>query len=152
MPKFWIILLLVFGSATPDVNGAHPGHQRDEGSIKLKVIKGITRVLEYASWITLSGLSLLVAYQVIARYIFNNPSSWSEELARIVFIYLTFFGAALAVKRGRSLRITVFLDRLPKKLRFISYNVINGTITIAFLLFGVYYSYWLVDNVQDIVY
>jgi TRAP-type C4-dicarboxylate transport system permease small subunit len=116
--------------------------------MKLKALPRITKVLEYANWTALSFLSLLVAYQVIARYILNDPSSWSEELARIVFIYMTFLGAALAIKRGRSLKITVFIDRLPPKLRFISYNLINGTISIVFLIFAVYYSYWLIRTLS----
>lgn len=113
-----------------------------------KAVHGITMFLEYANWTALTFLSLLVAYQVVARYILNDPSSWSEELARMVFIYLTFWGAALAIKRGRSLRIAVFVERLPKRLRFIFFNVINGTITIAFLLFAIYYSYWLIQKLS----
>jgi TRAP-type C4-dicarboxylate transport system permease small subunit len=119
-----------------------------DGRMKLKALHGITRFLEYANWIALAFLSLLVVYQVVTRYILNDPSSWSEELARIVFIYMTFLGAALAIKRGRSLRITVFIEHLPKKLRFISYNLINGTITIVFLIYSIYYSYWLIQKLS----
>ena len=43
--------------------------------MKLKALPRITKVLEYATWTALSFLSLLVAYQVIARYILNDPSS-----------------------------------------------------------------------------
>lgn len=114
----------------------------------MKGLNGITRCLEYACWTTMALMSFLVAYQVVARYILNDPSSWSEEVARIVFIYLTFFGAALAIKRERSLRITIFIDRFSPQMRFLSYKVLNGTITLAFLLFSIYYSYWLIQRLS----
>jgi len=39
-------------------------------------------------------------FQVCARYVFSNPVTWSEELSRFAFIWLTFMAAAVAIRRG----------------------------------------------------
>jgi len=41
---------------------------------------------------------------------------WTEELARLDLIYLTFFGSIVAQRRGQHLRIETLVDALPAKL------------------------------------
>ena len=55
----------------------------------------------------------VVTAQVIWRYVFNDSLMWTEELSRYLFTWMTFVGAALAVKEARHIRITAVTDRLP---------------------------------------
>jgi tripartite ATP-independent transporter DctM subunit len=56
----------------------------------------------------LAGLAVLglvtslgsTLFQIIARYVFSNPVTWSEELSRFAFIWLTFLAAAVAIRKG----------------------------------------------------
>jgi len=48
------------------------------------------------------------------RYVFSNSLSWSEELARYVFLWQIWLGASFAVKEHRHLRIEVLKDLVPK--------------------------------------
>ena len=41
----------------------------------------------------------VVFLQVLNRYVFNNPLSWTEEVSRIIFIYMTFLGAYWALRQ-----------------------------------------------------
>ena len=50
---------------------------------------------------------------VIARYIFNSPIPWAEELARYSFIWLVFTGAAVCTKRRRHVAVDVAVRLLP---------------------------------------
>lgn len=56
----------------------------------------------------------LIFLQVIMRYVFRHSLSWSEELARYVFLWQIWLGASLAVKKRRHLRIEAVKDLLPK--------------------------------------
>lgn len=80
-------------------------------------MKRLDRALElalyYASALLMLALTGVVLYAVVARYFFNAPPSWSEEVPRVVFLWVTYLAIAVAVKRGQSLRITILLDKLP---------------------------------------
>lgn len=46
---------------------------------------------------------------VIARYSFHRPLVWGDELASIIFLWLTMFGAVVAFRLGRHMRMTAIL-------------------------------------------
>jgi C4-dicarboxylate transporter DctQ subunit len=73
-----------------------------------------------------AGFLLLIAgltiAQVIMRYIFNYPFTWSEELAIAAFIYLGFLGIGVAYVQGKHLQVDAMLVILPKPIR----KVIEG--------------------------
>src|ERR1700728_771274 len=52
---------------------------------------------------------------VVARYVFNAPLVWSDELASILFVWLAMFGAALALERGEHMAMTALVSRLPAR-------------------------------------
>ncbi len=55
----------------------------------------------------------LVFMQVVMRYVFQNSLSWSEELARYLFLWQIWLGASYAAKKKAHLRIEAFLDLVP---------------------------------------
>src|SRR5512133_1263205 len=55
--------------------------------------------------------------QVFARYILNNPLSWSEELSRLVFIWTIFLGAGVMVRRGGHVAVDSLVMLFPKWLQ-----------------------------------
>ncbi len=60
---------------------------------------------------------LVVTAQVVWRYVFNNSLVWTEELSRLLFTWIIFLGAALAVKEATHIRVTLLVDRLPPGVR-----------------------------------
>lgn len=68
--------------------------------------------------IVLMGLSALnVLWQVFSRYVLNQPSSWTEELARYMLIWVSFLGAAYAVRLRMHLSIDLLVQRLTERNR-----------------------------------
>ena len=70
--------------------------------------------VEIVSALLLIFITVLTLAQVIMRYIFNNPFTWSEELAIAAFIYLTFLGISVAYARNRHLWVDAFVAALPR--------------------------------------
>ena len=65
-------------------------------------------------------LVLSLTYTVIVRYAFHTPllsmiSHWAEELASFAFVWLLYFGAIVATKKGAHFRIMAQFNLLPEK-------------------------------------
>lgn len=63
--------------------------------------------------VTFSGMFLCVLVQVIFRYFFDSPLTWSDELARYLFVWCAFLGWVIAARRRSHLAIV----SLQRKLR-----------------------------------
>lgn len=82
----------------------------------MKVLLKIWDHLEEIFLIPTLMLSVgLVFLQVIMRYVFQNSLSWSEELARYLYVWQTWIGVSYAARNGSHLRITMIKDRLSAK-------------------------------------
>lgn len=58
------------------------------------------------------ALMLLIGFgNVLSRFVLHQSWSFAEELCVMMFVYVTFFGAAVAVKRKAHLGFTLLLDK-----------------------------------------
>ena len=90
--------------------------------------------------VLLGGLSLLMFVQVVMRYVFNSSIVWSEEVPRIMLIWLVFVGLATTMK-GKHLIIDVVRER-----RWIT--VVSIVFKWAMLIFFVYHGTVLATKVS----
>jgi TRAP-type C4-dicarboxylate transport system permease small subunit len=67
--------------------------------------------------VCLATIVLCIALQVVTRYGFNRPLAWAEELATYAFIWGTFVGASVGLKRGVHLKVETFVARVPPRIR-----------------------------------
>ncbi len=95
--------------------------------------EGLTAVLEYFSTACVVVMTVLVIAQVVLRYIFNDPLTWSEEMARIVFIYLAYLGIGAAYGRRRHMFIDALVEVLPAGVKKVVQFIVVG-IASAFLI------------------
>lgn len=65
----------------------------------------------------LGGMTVLVFVSVVLRYILNSPVTWSEELASLLFAWLTFVGAYVGFRTHSHIRIDTLTMFLPAGLR-----------------------------------
>lgn len=79
----------------------------------------------------------LLFAQVICRYVFNHSLSWSEEVARYIFIWQVWLGSSYCVQKNRHIRIDVFTGRLSPRFRQI-YEILIALVCIVFCCFLVY--------------
>ena len=56
---------------------------------------------------------VLVFTNVVLRYVFSTGFEWSEEIARLCFIYLVYLGAIGAMRENQHLIIDSVLSRIP---------------------------------------
>ncbi|MGR6980404.1 TRAP transporter small permease [Testudinibacter sp. P27/CKL/0425] len=98
-----------------------------------KFISTIDKTLS-ALCVTLSVfLVVCVVWQVFSRYVLNQPSTYTDEIARFLFIWVGLIGAAYALGQKKHLAIDLLLTKLessPKK-----HNLLNLLINIISLFF-----------------
>jgi TRAP-type C4-dicarboxylate transport system permease small subunit len=79
--------------------------------------RALVTVIRVFLAVAFATLTAVVFFQVIARYLFDAPPFWTEELARFLLIWLTFIGAVLAHVHREHIAVDTFVLLLPRRLR-----------------------------------
>ena len=95
------------------------------------LINKYNKFMSYLGLICLGGFIISVLIQVISRTFLPKTPSWTEELARYLFIYMVAFGASVAVHKTEFVAVDLVIDFLPKIIR----KLIELVINIVLLLF-----------------
>jgi len=81
------------------------------------VISRLIKPLEVLSAILLVTIIALLFVGVVARYVFSLPIVWIDEVVSLSFLWLAMLGTAIAMHRNEHLRLSLFLDMMPKKIQ-----------------------------------
>jgi TRAP-type C4-dicarboxylate transport system permease small subunit len=77
-----------------------------------KALAALTTLSGYLSALFMAALSVIVFLGVFSRYVLNDPWQWTEEAARICFVWVVFLAASIGVRRGLHFRFTLLLDHI----------------------------------------
>ncbi|MFO1310941.1 MAG: TRAP transporter small permease [Burkholderiales bacterium] len=116
------------------------------------LLRILERAIDAAAIAAFCGIFLCVLVQVVFRYAFNSPLTWSEELARYLFIWCAFLGWIVASRRRSHLAMSFAALRLPRTAQVsIAAMVQLGTLLFAWLLgsrgLALVRNNWDVENV-----
>lgn len=78
-----------------------------------RVVDAYFGLLKVALALCLAVMVVLVFGNVALRYLLNTGITVSEELARLAFVWLTFLGAAIALREHGHLGVDMLVQRLP---------------------------------------
>lgn len=73
---------------------------------------GITRILNGLAGISFLAMVILTCWQVLTRYVLQNPSTWSEELVGYLFAWMSLMGASLVTCERGHMNIPILVERL----------------------------------------
>lgn len=100
------------------------------------IIHTIDNVLEFMLFISLAIMSAIVFYNVVRRYLFGSALSWGDEMAQILMVWLTFLGAAVAMRDREHFAFDYLVKNMKatgKKVVILSSHIISISITIALI-------------------
>ncbi len=80
-----------------------------------KILSVLDNIEEYIISFLFTILLGLVGYVVFARYFFSYTPSWAEQVARIIFVRISFLGISLAAKYNMHLRVVAITQFLSEK-------------------------------------
>jgi TRAP-type C4-dicarboxylate transport system permease small subunit len=98
-----------------------------------KLVQVLDVALKNALIVLMIAMVASVSWQVISRYVFSSPSSWTEEVARFLMIWIGLLGAAYAFRTG----VHLGLDILPQKLTGRSAELLKQFTVAVVVLFSV---------------
>lgn len=117
----------------PDEAGDRPPRHGPDLAWPLRVVVG-------GAFITIVVLTLA---QIFFRFVLDAPLIWSEELVRLLIVWVTFVGAAVVAYDGRHLNVDVAFQLFPPGLKRIV-RWINLAVALAFLAALAWFSVRLI--------
>lgn len=94
----------------------------------------LVRIPELMIAMIVAVLVVFLSLSVIGRYVFDIGIAWSDELARLLFVWVVFLGFAVAIRHRGNIGVELFIDRLsrPTRRRVI---LMQDIVVLAFSLF-----------------
>ncbi|WP_341645509.1 TRAP transporter small permease [Thauera sp. SDU_THAU2] len=77
------------------------------------IVDGYFKLLKFLMFVCMIGMVCLVFSNVVMRYAFNSGLAVAEEVARFLFVWMTFIGATVALREHAHLGVDTLLRRLP---------------------------------------
>lgn len=93
----------------------------------------------------MTAIILLLLGGVVSRYVFSHPVEWIDEIVSIAFIWVAMLGAAIAMHRNEHLRLTLFLDMMPARLR----DLVHAFALVAVAVFLAGLIHPSIEHVQE---
>ncbi|MBX3454469.1 TRAP transporter small permease [Ferrovibrio sp.] len=92
-------------------------------------------------------LASVVFLQFFSRYVLNDSYAWTEEISRYLLMWLTFVGAATAMRRGSHIGVEAIQHFMPSPLARLSRLVIDA-ITLGFLACLCWFGVAITERMQ----
>lgn len=96
-----------------------------------KMEKIVYKGVLYVASTMFVGMVSLCVLQVLCRYVFQISLSFTEELARYLFIWITFLGSVMALNKNKHVKMQLLVQQFPftvqKIIRYIVFMVTMTT-------------------------
>ena len=102
-----------------------------------KFYKIFCKAEEFIAMLFLTTITGLIFISAVARTV-RHPINWAMDLSLLLFAWLVFFSADVALRKADFISVDVLADRLPPKVRKILYYLLN---TVILLLLGLLIAY-----------
>lgn len=79
-----------------------------------KIRNGLNHILNVLTGGSFLVMVVITTWQVVTRYIFKNPSTWSEELVSYMFAWASLFGACLVTGERGHMNIPIIVEKFSE--------------------------------------
>jgi TRAP-type C4-dicarboxylate transport system permease small subunit len=97
------------------------------------VVHRINRFVQLVVVIQFAVLVIVVTAAVFARYVLNDSIVWAEELARYLFVWVSFLGGGLGVGTNVHVGVDSLVELLPRGPR-LAVEILMELMIVAFTL------------------
>ena len=114
-----------------------------------RLVEILDAILKNVLIVLMAAMVIAVSWQVISRYVFSSPSSWTEEIARFCFIWIILIGSMIAVRDGSHFTVDLLPPAKTKRGEAIGHlfvDLIMALVGVIFIMMG------LLAEIQSRVY
>ena len=97
-----------------------------------KVLRIITRIFLYISYLAIAVLAVMTVVDVVRRYFFGLTMNGVAEYSQMLLI-VSMTAMAYALVEGRFIAVNVLVDRFPKIVN-LSIEILMGALSLAFFI------------------
>lgn len=107
-----------------------------------KIKNCLDKIIELFCIVIMGVMTVLVTWQVITRYVFNNPSIFTEQTSQYLFVWLVMYGSAYVFGKREHMQISFVRDLTSGTLRKVIDIFQEIIITIFVLMVMIYGGYF----------
>lgn len=92
--------------------------------------------------LSLSLMVILLAIGVFCRYILGDPLVWSESIAKLLIVWMTFIGTSVSFSENNNIKVDSLIECFPgkiKKVIEVCVDIITATILLYMCHLGFVY-------------
>ena len=108
-------------------------------------MKALARATIGIAGVALVAMAAIQAWQVFARYVLNDPPSWTEPLALLCMSTTMMFGAAAGVHAGRHFGFFIVVEHARPQVRRLMQLVARLIATAVGVLFALWGGEMMID-------
>lgn len=108
-----------------------------------KIKNILDKIIEKFCIVIMGVMTLLVTWQVITRYFFNNPSIVTEQTSQYLFVWLVMYGSAYVFGKREHMQISFIRDLASptiRKIIDIIQEIIITIFVITVMIYGGYFT------------
>jgi TRAP-type C4-dicarboxylate transport system permease small subunit len=116
----------------------------------VKVLSDVTnKIVEKLVFILLLTITIIILMEVVFRYFPILDVSWSEELAKMLAVWLALIGASAALREGFHIGLRFFVDLIPAGPKRNLINIFVNTIIFLFFIYLIVYGFIYTGHVAQ---
>jgi TRAP-type transport system small permease protein len=115
------------------------------GSTLKTIADALIRVLEAVMVLCLAVMLVMVFGNVILRLFFNTGIDLSEEIPRFAFVWMTFLGAVVGMRRRAHLGVDIVVQMLPALGRRVCWTISQAVMLVCCIV--IVYGTWLQHDI-----
>jgi TRAP-type C4-dicarboxylate transport system permease small subunit len=125
---------------------------KSRAPIGLRYSEGLASWLSIICGLMMWSLMVITVYEVVLRYFFHNPPTWSMPVAQYALLWIVSLSISYTQARGTHIKIDAIIVRAPQQIQTIVGMVVSVLAILFFILFtwsGINYSLEIFREARD---